>query len=67
MTLGDALPKEIDRVRNEVMPAYKEIGPPGNFALMLMEQSLDAATKAMTEGDVIKMIHAYNDLKGYHT
>jgi len=53
MTLGDALPKEI--------------GPPGNFALMLMEQSLDAATKAMTEGDVIKMIHAYNDLKGYHT
>lgn len=64
-TLGDALPKEIARVRDKVMPAYIEIGPPGQFALALMRASLDAASKAMIEGDCVAMIAAYEDLKGY--
>ncbi len=29
MTLGEALPKEMARVRNEVLPVYLEIGPAG--------------------------------------
>lgn len=64
-TLGDALPKEIARVRDVVLPEYLAIGPSGIFAATMMRQSLDAASKAMIEGDVVAMIRAYEDLKGY--
>ena len=59
------MPKEMARVRDEVMPAYIEVGDPGKFALFMMRASLDAAAKAMAEGDVIAMIAAHEDLKGY--
>lgn len=64
-SLGEALPREMARVRDHVMPAYLEIGPPGAFALAMMRRSLDEAAAAMVEGDVVKMIAAYEDLKGY--
>lgn len=66
-TLGDDLPKEMARVRDEVMPAYLEIGPPGRIALAMMRVDLDNAAKALAEGDVIAMIRAYEALKGYNT
>jgi len=50
-TLGDALPREMTRVRDEVMSAYIEIGQPVAFALAMMRRDLDAAQKAMIEGD----------------
>jgi hypothetical protein len=64
-TLGDALPREMARVRDEVLPEYVAIGPPGAIAATLMRVSLDAAAKAMAEGDVVAMLHAYEDLRGY--
>lgn len=64
-TLGDALPREMARVRDEVMPAYLEIGPAGAFALSFMRQDLDRAAKAMAEGDLPAMITAYQALKEY--
>lgn len=64
-TLGEALPKEMARVRDEVMPAYTAIGSAGGFALASMRRDLDAAAKALAEGDVGAMIHAYNSLKGW--
>lgn len=64
-TLGDALPREMARVRDKVMPAYVSIGAPGIFALTMMRADLDAAAKAMIEGDVIAMISVYESLKGY--
>lgn len=66
-TLGEALPKEIARVRDQVMPAYIAIGPPGAFALAMMRQSMDAASKAMIEGDTVAMIRAYEELRGFET
>jgi hypothetical protein len=66
-TLGDALPREMKRVRDEVMPAYIEIGPPGRLALALMRDVLDRATKALAEGDVITMLRVYEELKGITT
>lgn len=66
-TLGDALPREIARVRDEVLPAYLEIGPPGAIAAGMMRADLDAASKAMTEGDLPGMIRVYESLKGWHT
>lgn len=66
-TLGTALPREMARVRDEVMPAYEEIGPPGQFALMLMRRGVDEAAKAMAEGDAVAMLRAYEYLKGCNT
>lgn len=66
-TLGDALPKEMARVRDQAMPAYLEIGPAGGFALAMMRADLDRAAKAMIEGDVVEMIRVYKSLQGYHT
>jgi hypothetical protein len=64
-TLGDALPREMARVRDELMPAYREIGPGGFFALTLMKRALDGATQALAEGDVVAMLHWYKELKDF--
>lgn len=62
-TLGDALPKEIARVRDELIPQYLSIGPAGMFAVTMMRADLDRAAKAMAAGDVVEMIRAYESLK----
>lgn len=62
-TLGDALPREMARVRDEIMPAYQEIGPAGQFGLAMMRTELDQAAKAMAEGDVAAMLRAHATLK----
>jgi hypothetical protein len=67
VTLGDALPKEMARVRDEVMPAYQEIGAAGAMALVFMRNDLDRAARAMATGDVVAMLRAYEALKGYST
>lgn len=66
-TLGEALPREMARVRDKVMPVYIEIGPAGSFALSFMRHDLDKAARALAEGDLIGMIEAYKALKEYHT
>lgn len=66
-TLGEALPKEIKRVRDEVMPVYVAIGAPGRLALAMMRADLDAASKAMIEGDLVEMIRCYKALQEYNT
>jgi hypothetical protein len=64
-TLGDALPREMARVRDEVMPAYLECGAGGALTAALMRADLDIATKALAEGDVVAMLHIYHSLKGW--
>lgn len=64
-SLGTALPKEVARVRDEVLPEYLKIGAPGMFAAAMMRADLDAASKAMIEGDVVAMLRVYESLKGY--
>lgn len=66
-SLGEALPKEIARVRDVVLPRYVEIGAPGMFAATMMRADLDRASKAMIEGDVVEMILVYESLKGWET
>jgi hypothetical protein len=63
-TLGDALPDEIARV-TIILGHYVEIGPAGAFGAMLIRTSLDRATRACASGDVVAMIQALEDLKGY--
>ena len=65
MSVGEALPAEMARVRDKVMPAYLEIGAPGDIARMLMRNDLDVAANAMAQGDVIAMIRALESLRGW--
>jgi hypothetical protein len=66
-SLADALLAEMTRVRDEVMPAYVEIGPAGGFALTLMRRDLDEAARALAEGDAIACLRLHQSLKGFHT
>jgi hypothetical protein len=63
-TLGDALPREMTRVRDKVLPAYLSI-PEGVYAAAMIRISLDVAQMALAEGDVVAMLRSYEDLKGY--
>lgn len=60
---GRALAREMARVRDEVLPAYLQIGLAGAPAAMLMRRDLDLAAKAMAEGDVVAMVRVYQSLK----
>lgn len=64
-TLGDALPREMARVRDELLPVYDSIKPAGVIAATMMRADLDRAAKAMAEGDLAGMIRAYEALKDY--
>lgn len=66
-SLGEALPLEMARVRDRVMPIYQSIGQGGAFALASMRNDLDLAAKAMAEGDVVEMLRLYRSLKSYET
>lgn len=63
-TLGAELPREMARVRDELLPIYDAI-PTGVFAATLMRNDLDLAAKALAEGDVVAMMRVYESLKGY--
>lgn len=62
-TLGDALPREIERCQ-ELLVAYAEIGPAGAFGAAMIRADIAAAHKAMMDGDVVAMLSAYDALRG---
>lgn len=63
-TLGDQLPREMDRVR-KVLGHYKEIGREGAFGAAMIEHSLREAEKAMASKDVVAMLRVYQDLRAF--
>lgn len=63
-SLGEALPAEMARIRDEVIPIYSAI-PTGVLAVTMMRRDLDLAAKALAEGDLPAMIEAYQSLQGY--
>lgn len=65
-SLGTELPKEMARVRDELLPLYDALpNGAGIFAAAIMRGTLDVATKALAEGDLVTMIRAYEKLKGF--
>ena len=64
-TLGEALPKEIERCQ-ELLAEYRKIPPAsGAFAAAMIEQDIKNAHKAMIEQDLPTMIRVYEALKGW--
>lgn len=66
-SLGEALPKEQARVR-ELILQYRDpiMCGTGAFVAAMMENSLRGADQAVMRGDVVAMLRAYEDLKGYN-
>ena len=62
-SLATELPKEQARVR-ELIDIYKSV-PFGSIAAGFMEQALKEADKAVMSGDVVAMLRAYEELKGF--
>lgn len=62
-TLGDELPRQITRVRDKLIPAYLECGPGALITVALMRADLDAASKAMIEGDIVEMVRVCKRLQ----
>jgi len=63
VTLADGLQKELARNR-EALVAYREIGPNGAFAVIMIEAKIENTEKAMLEGDLPAMIACYKELQG---
>jgi len=65
-SLGEELPKEQARVR-ELIRQYRDpiMNGAGEIAARMMEASLQNADRAVMSGDVVSMIQAYEDLKGF--
>ena len=64
INLPDALVAEQARCR-EILEHAIEIGPAGSFLAAILRQSLARADRAAADGDVILMLQAVADLRGY--
>jgi len=63
--LMEGLLSEMNRVRG-IIKIYEDIeGGAGRLAATLMGMSVRGAEQSISSGDVIKMLQAYEDLKGY--
>jgi hypothetical protein len=62
-TLGESFPEEQARVR-ELLGVYRELGPVGTFGAIILEATLREADEAAISGDVVRMLRAYEALKG---
>jgi hypothetical protein len=68
VSLADALPREITRVRN-IQDQFKTLrGTPNVIVepqIAMMETSIQAAIKAVAAGDVVEMLRCHEDLKSW--
>ncbi len=69
-SLATELPAQINRVR-EIQDEFKSLRGMRNVVvepqIMMMEAAITRAINAASSGDVIAMLRAYEDLKGYES
>lgn len=61
MNLIEGLQEELKRNR-ELLQLYEEI-PSGQFGAAMIKLAINNAEKAMAEGDTVKMMQCYKELK----
>lgn len=67
-TLGDALPAELARVRDHVMPSLFPVeGEYESVVLGALRRDMDAAAHAMIAGDVVAMLEVFARLQRYES
>ena len=63
-SLGDAYPKQQARCR-DLLIQYIEIGPPGTFGRMLLEDLMRRADLAVMAQDLPAMIGIYKEMENF--
>jgi hypothetical protein len=67
--LAEALPREIERVREDVIPAFEELRSLPNVIvepqIAMMKHGISEAIKAAAAGDVVAMMRWHEELKGW--
>lgn len=61
MNLIEGLLAELNRNR-EILKLYEDI-PTGTFGAIMIKESIITAERAMSEGDTVAMMRAYEELK----
>jgi hypothetical protein len=70
-SLGEALPREMARVREMLVDYTKMTGDHPALArgmgplMFMMRRALDEAARVMAEGDVVGMVRCHQELKGF--
>ena len=66
-SLAEALPTEINRVREVVIPIFEALRSMPNTIVepqIIMKYAVSMAIKACASGDIIAMLQWYEELKG---
>jgi hypothetical protein len=64
MNLIEAIQQQQTRFRDELIPAYEEIGTAGQFALQLtLKPLLTASEQAIASGDAVDMIRVLQQMR----
>lgn len=67
--LAEALPREIERVREDVIPAYESLlGIPNVIVapqIAMMKHGISEAIKACAAGDTVAMLRWHQELKDW--
>lgn len=61
----EEIQKECNKLRDEYIPAYRSIGPAGNFAIAMMQSTITTAEQAIANGDCVQMIRSLQDLREF--
>ena len=61
-TVGDDFPKQQARVRR-IQQIARDLGQGGAFLVHVCEQALRQAEAAAISGDIVQILHAYQELK----
>lgn len=68
VSLAEALPEQIRRVNEDIIPVYESmLGMPNVIVaptIAMMRHAVNEATKAAASGDVIQMLRWHEELKG---
>ncbi len=63
-SVASDMPNQQARCR-ELLKVYHEIGPHGRFAAAMLEASLREADQALASGDIVRILQAYQRLRGH--
>lgn len=62
-SVGEDFPNQQARAR-ELLKQYHSIGPAGAFGAAVIEATMREADQALASGDVVRIIRAYEKLRG---
>lgn len=65
-SVGEDMPRQMARVRDEMLPVFDGI-PGGAIAALMMRAALDEAAAALAQGDIVRVLLAYEQLKGFES